>query len=68
MNFLLEKLYEIKNIEIKKLTIWSLIGLTTLQLNNMWNVLATKINSGKEISFFWFDLMKRRNLKIFFNS
>ncbi len=52
MKFLLEKLYEIKNIEIKKLTIWSLIGMTTLQLNNMWNVLATKINSGKEISFF----------------
>lgn len=52
MKFLLEKLYEIKNIEIKKLTIWSLIGVGTLQLNNMWNVLATKINSGKEISFF----------------
>lgn len=51
MKFLLEKLYEMKNIKIKKLTVWSLIGIGTLQLNNMWNVLATKINSGKEISF-----------------
>lgn len=51
MKFLLEKLYEIKNIKIKELIIWSLIGVATLQLNNMWNILATKINSGKEISF-----------------
>lgn len=59
MKFLLQKLYEIKNIEIKKLTIWTLIGVGTLQLNNMWNVLATKINSCKEISFFDLDWWKK---------
>ncbi|WP_174481176.1 hypothetical protein [Spiroplasma endosymbiont of Danaus chrysippus] len=54
MKFLLEKLYKLKNIKKIKLTIWSLVGMVTLQSNNIWNVLATKINSGKEILFFWF--------------
>ncbi|WP_375316813.1 hypothetical protein [Spiroplasma endosymbiont of Virgichneumon dumeticola] len=63
MNFLLEKLYELRNIKIKKLTVWSLIGVGTLQLNNMWNVLATKINSGKEISFFSFTWWKEEILE-----